>query len=110
MLMVLAVLLLYWWGAQKTANPSLDPEGPGDAVNPGLGAPTLAREVVVGMDEAQVRRILGAPIGIHDGRWDYGPSWVQFQCGQVVGWYSSPLHKLQVDEASLRTGAAAPHC
>ncbi|GGD55814.1 DnaJ domain-containing protein [Pseudoxanthomonas indica] len=110
MLMVLAVLLLYWWGAQKTANPSLDPEGPGDAVNPGLGAPTLAREVVVGMDEAQVRRILGAPIGVHDGRWDYGPSWVQFQCGQVVGWYSSPLHKLQVDEASLRTGAAAPHC
>lgn len=110
MLMVLTVLLLYWWGAQKSANPSLDPEGPGDAVNPGLGAPTLAKEVVVGMDEAQVRRILGAPISVHDGRWDYGPSWVQFQCGQVVGWYSSPLHKLDVDEASLRTGSAAPHC
>lgn len=110
MLMVLAVLLLYWWGAQKSANPSLDPEGPGDAVNPGLGAPTLAKEVAVGMDEAQVRRILGAPISVHDGRWDYGPSWVQFQCGQVVGWYSSPLHKLDVDEASLRSGTAAPHC
>jgi hypothetical protein len=110
MLMVLAVLLLYWWGSQKSAHPSLDPEGPGDAVNPGLGAPTLARDVVVGMDEAQVRRILGEPTGIHAGRWDYGASWVQFECGQVVGWYSSPLQKLRVDEASLRAGSIAPHC
>jgi len=110
MLMVLAALLLYWWGAQKSANPSLDPAGPGDAVNPGLGAPSLAKEVAVGMDETQVRRILGEPTSIHAGRWDYGSSWVQFECEQVVGWYSSPLDRLQVDEASLHAGNTAPHC
>lgn len=110
LMLVLAALLLYWWGAQKSANPSLDPAGPGDAVHPGLGAPTLAKEVTAGMDEQQVRRLLGAPTGMHEGRWDYGPSWVQFECGQVVGWYSSPLHRLPVDESSLQYGASAPHC
>lgn len=110
LVLVLAALLLYWWGAQKSANPSLDPAGPGDAVHPGLGAPVLAKDIVAGMDEQQVRRILGEPTGMHDGRWDYGPSWVQFQCGQVVGWYSSPLRRLPVDESTLASAAGAPHC
>lgn len=110
LLLVLAGVLLYWWAAHRSAAPSLDPEGPGDAVHPGFGATVVAREVTVGMDEQQVRRILGAPTGMHDGRWDYGDSWVQFQCGQVVGWYSAPHDRLPVDEASLRAGSAAPHC
>lgn len=109
LLLVLAAVLLYGWIAHQSAAPSLDPEGPGDAVHPGLGA-TVAREVAVGMDEQQVRRILGAPTGMHDGRWDYGASWVQFQCGQVVGWYSAPHERLPVDEQSLRAGTPVPHC
>lgn len=111
LLLALLALLLYWWGAQKTATPTLDPEGPGDAVSPGLGAPELASRVAMGMDDKQVRRILGTPIIEHATRWDYGPSWVEFQCGKVVGWYSSPLRPLRVDEASAHAAAAAaPHC
>ncbi len=107
--LALVAVLLYWWGAQKSATPSLDPAGPGDAVPPGFGAPALASAITVGMDEKQVRRILGFPDTEHGSRWEYGPSWVQFQCGQVVGWYSSPLKPLQVDETSAGR-ITAPHC
>lgn len=110
MLAVLA-LALYWWGAQKTATPSLDPAGPGDAVSPGLGAPEVSRRLAVGMDDQQARRILGEPEGEHAARWDYGPSWVEFRCGKVVGWYSSPLRPLRVDEESAHAATAeVPHC
>lgn len=55
-------------------------------------------KIALGMGKAQVKAIQGAPIGGHDIRWDYGPSWVDFGCGEVVtDWYSSPLRPLQVD-------------
>ena len=53
--------------------------------------------IVLGMGKAQVKAIQGAPLGGHDIRWDYGPSWVDFKCGDVVtDWYSSPLRPLHV--------------
>jgi hypothetical protein len=53
--------------------------------------------IVLGMGKAQVKAIQGAPLGGHDIRWDYGPSWVDFKCGDVVtDWYSSPLRPLRV--------------
>lgn len=58
-------------------------------------APTL---VELGMEPGTVTELAGPPIvdtsnGEH---WVYGPSWVRFECGQVVDWYSSPLHPLPV--------------
>ena len=54
-------------------------------------------KVVLGMEKAQVKAIQGAPVGMHGIRWDYGPSWIEFECGEVVtDWYSSPLRPLRV--------------
>lgn len=111
LMLALLALVLYWWGAQKTSIPSLDPAGPGDAVSPGLGAPDVASRLTVGMDDEQARRILGEPDGEHAARWDYGPSWVEFRCGKVIGWYSSPLRPLRVSEENAHAAAAeVPHC
>jgi hypothetical protein len=111
LMLALLALALYWWGAQKTSTPSLDPAGPGDAVSPGLGAPDLSLRLAVGMDHPQARRILGDPESEHAARWDYGPSWVEFRCGKVTGWYSSPLRPLKVDEESAHAATAeVPHC
>ena len=114
LMLALLALLLYWLGAQRTSVPTLDPEGPGDAVQPGLLAPA-GKQVAVGMEAEQVRRILGIPSTEHEQRWEYGPSWVEFRCGKVTGWYSSPIHPLQVedDSAAAQTEAALkepPRC
>ena len=59
-------------------------------------APTTST-IVLGMGKAQVKAIQGAPLGGHEIRWDYGPSWIDFKCGDVVtDWYSSPLRPLRV--------------
>ena len=108
----LMALLLYWLGLgmRNGSAPTLDPAGPGDQVAPGLfrpQAPTLA----LGMDAALARSVLGKPDEAGPGRWDYGPSWVEFQCGKVVGWYSSPLRPLRVERDSAHaTLARSPGC
>ncbi|MGB3463460.1 J domain-containing protein [Rhodanobacter lindaniclasticus] len=51
----------------------------------------------LGMDAASVRSIEGEPTLMpSDQRWEYGPSWVRFEDGKVVDWYSSPLYPLHV--------------
>lgn len=79
---------------------------PGDVQDP---APGVRHEITatdaqangmiaLGMGKEQVKAIQGAPLGSHAIRWDYGPSWVDFSCGDVVtDWYSSPLRPLRVD-------------
>jgi DnaJ domain len=54
-------------------------------------APMLA----VGMSPENVRAIQGDPVAIRDDLWEYGPSWVRFDHGSLVDWYSSPLHALK---------------
>ncbi len=97
-------LLLYWLGLQRGGAPSLDPAGPGDEVAPGLFQPH-ALQLGLGMDEKLARDILGEPDDESATRWDYGPSWVELQCGKVAGWYSSPQRPLRVDQDSAH---AAP--
>jgi len=54
----------------------------------------------VGMSAQDVRILEGDPQVIHENRWDYGGSWVRFDHGKVVDWYSSVLHPLKtVDHA-----------
>ena len=57
------------------------------------------RQLRRGLERHAVLRLLGEPI-MRDERaelWSYGPSWVQFECGRVAGWYSSPLLGLQAE-------------
>lgn len=58
-------------------------------------APMLA----LGMSPENVRAIEGNPVEIRDDLWEYGPSWVRFDHGSVVDWYSSPLHSLKTAQA-----------
>ena len=49
-----------------------------------------------GMPKAYVIELAGAPTTDEGDRWTYGPSWVRFQKGILVEWYSSPLHSLKI--------------
>ena len=51
----------------------------------------------VGMDSDRVVEIEGEPVTTARDRWEYGPSWIAFHCGEVLDWYSSPLRPLKVD-------------
>jgi len=48
----------------------------------------------LGMDEKTVRAIQGEPLQWNGSEWIYGPSWLRFEDGSLVDWYSSPLHPL----------------
>lgn len=66
----------------------------------GLGAPLIR----TGTPAADVRQIEGEPLIISHDRWEYGPSWVRFERGRVVDWYSSPMRPLRTANAT----SAAP--
>jgi hypothetical protein len=65
------------------------PEMVDDAALPG------ARRLKIGMEMTDVARIEDEPVTHDDQRWDYGPSWIEFERGKVVDWYSSPLRPLK---------------
>ena len=71
--------------------------------------PRPSKQLELGMDPDQARRILGNPSVEHPARWQYGPSWVDFECGRVSGWYSAPARPLQVERDSAHQVAAGPH-
>lgn len=54
----------------------------------------------LGMDTQTVRAIQGEPMRINGGTWEYGPSWLRFEHGELVDWYSSPLHSLKTRSPS----------
>jgi hypothetical protein len=68
---------------------------------------SATRSIAAGMDRDTVRDILGEPLDMQALRWEYGPSWVDFDCDRVVDWYSSPLRPLPV--ARTRAPQADTH-
>lgn len=89
-------------------NPDTDsPDTPPDASaaldDPAAIVPT---SVGLGMDAASVTALLGAPVidADNEDHWIYGPSWIRFECGEVVDWHSSVLRPLPV--ADLRSAAS----
>ena len=63
-------------------------------------APGQNRRIRIGSSEAQVERMMGTPLISGPDLWEYGPSHVRFKRGRVIGWYSSPLKPLPVDQDS----------
>ncbi len=51
--------------------------------------------IEIGMATDTVRGIEGEPMTTGNSRWEYGPSWIRFENGVVVDWYSSPMHPLK---------------
>lgn len=97
----LLAALLYWLGANRTSIPTLDPGSPGDSAS-AAWQPRAPQQLELGMDVDQTRRILGDPTTEHAARWEYGPSWVDFECGKVTGWYSAPARPLDVTRDSAQ--------
>ncbi|WP_456377112.1 DnaJ domain-containing protein [Thiolapillus sp.] len=58
------------------------------------------KQIDMGMSMEQVLAIQGVPVMKSRRRWDYGASFIEFRNGKVVGWYSSVLRPLAVDEKS----------
>lgn len=69
------------------------------------GSPTVPT-LALGMSVENVRAIEGNPDTIDGDRWEYGASWIRFEHGQVVDWYSSPAHAFKATDAN--TAAARP--
>ncbi|HNR92310.1 MAG TPA: J domain-containing protein [Dokdonella sp.] len=63
-----------------------------------VAAPPTPRAggIHVGMRAEDVLRIQGEPVTRSEYRWEYGPSWIQFENGRVTTWYSSPLRALRI--------------
>lgn len=59
----------------------------------------------LGMDAQTVRGIQGEPMRINDNLWEYGPSWLRFEHGELVDWYSSPLYRLKTRTPSPASDA-----
>jgi hypothetical protein len=95
LLPVVVLAVLGWELASRPPNPmpSADAPSSDDEVQP-LGASTPAPTLSRGMSRDEVRTMLGDPVGENGDRWEYGPSWVRFEDGEVVDWYSSPLRSL----------------
>lgn len=110
----LVAALLYWLGASRTSIPTLDPAGPGGDAATAVWKPRAPRQLELGMGSDQARRILGEPTTEHAARWQYGPSWVDFECDKVAGWYSAPGNPLRVGRDSAHqateTGRGAAAC
>jgi hypothetical protein len=94
-----------FWGASAVSPP---PDGTSDGTphdSDANSAETPATPMLaLGMSPENVRAIEGNPVEIRDDLWVYGPSWVRFDHGSVIDWYSSPLHSLRT--AQTRPSAA----
>lgn len=101
-LLILAALIVGWLlGAVEQENPddqssAATPTPIAIAAVPVAAALRPAR-IRVGMDSDRVVAIEGQPVATTQDRWDYGPSWIAFHCGEVLDWYSSPLRPLKVE-------------
>lgn len=87
----------------------------GDAAEaPGAGSESRSvqppvdaeRRMALGMAPDEVLLLSGPPLSAHERRWDYGPSWVTFECGVVSDWYSSPLRPIHRGPARPEHGDA----
>jgi hypothetical protein len=90
----LAGAILLWLAPRHQAEPEMQTAA---SAHP-AGAPVLEVSMFkMGSDRALVRQLQGAPFNDDDdAHWSYGPSWIEFRCGRVSDWYSSPLHPLRV--------------
>lgn len=112
--MVLLAVLLVWWLSRTDAG-SLGFEGIGVVGSEREKAPSAAIALRLGMTREQVLAMLGEPVAREQGgmHWTYGPSWVRFECMELVNWYSSPLQPLRASrprppqDASMHAAAVA---
>lgn len=115
-----AMAAVYAWPDRERSPASAQASGPGDPATqarrpatrlaPGVpGRPARVAQapmLEVGMDAATVVAIQGKPMRSSDVEWTYGPSWLRFEDGKLVDWYSSPLRPLQTASPTPPAGGA----
>jgi hypothetical protein len=105
-LLLPAAAIVVWlaWPGEQPSPPVTPPADAAQSTAHRTRGPTADPPVLeLGMDAASVRGIEGEPTLMISGqRWEYGPSWIRFEDGKVVDWYSSPLYPLH---APTRSGA-----
>jgi len=75
--------------------------------------PGVPAMVDLGMSVDEVLAIEGEPISKSRTLWEYGPSWIGFECDVVTDWYSSPMRPLKVatpHPVQRAAGSVRPHC
>lgn len=88
--LVVVLVVLHW------SDTGIDKPVPNGAVaDASAGVPHLE----LGMLEADVIAIQGAPVRVQDGVWNYGSSWVRFEDGHLVDWASEPPNRLRAATA-----------
>lgn len=102
---VLAIGAVAWstWPSSQ-ASQEMDGEDTEEARVSGVAsAPSALQALSLGMLPDEVIGIEGEPTRRADGRWEYGPSWIRFEQGVVVDWYSSPLRRLRTESPRPRS-------
>jgi hypothetical protein len=102
---VMAIGAVAWstWPSSQ-ASQEMDGEDTEDArISGGASAPSALQALSLGMLPDEVIGIEGEPTRRADGRWEYGPSWIRFEQGVVVDWYSSPLRRLRTESPRPRS-------
>lgn len=103
-IVALVVLIISWdWNSPATVEQSTSTDVRVDPVVAAVAAKSSLIEL--GMDTATVLAIQGEPVSMRDGQWDYGPSWLRFDEGKLVDWYSSPMRRLKTTDAAPRRDA-----
>lgn len=87
-LVLVVVMVVLHWSETAQVAPHADANDTIAAVDP--NTPRLE----LGMEEAAVVAIQGAPERVQDDVWNYGSSWVRFEDGHVVDWASVPPNRL----------------
>lgn len=102
---VVIVVWLLWPGDHQPVNsPSSTQLAPPASGQSQTTTAVTNLPLSLGMDMTTVRANEGEPtLMINNGRWEYGPSWIRFEHGKVVDWYSSPLYPLQTARRSPST-------
>ena len=102
--LLLTLLLSWYWSSSKVPEETVSvPEYTG----PVTTVAVVRGRLEVGMDKDAVLAIQGEPLHKYDTEWDYGPSWLRFEQGLLVDWYSSPLYRLKVATPSPQSKPAS---
>jgi hypothetical protein len=89
--LIVIMVALHWSETQVAKKAEEDLQAQQQTVRTaGTDQPTLE----LGMEEAAVISIQGAPVLVQDNVWNYGSSWVRFEEGHLVDWSSVPPNRL----------------
>jgi len=99
---ILGAAIFGWSLIPSAAVPPDDSEADAVVVTGQSHRPPVATQLTSGMSADEVIAVEGEPMRRGEDHWEYGPSWIRFDGGEVTDWYSSPLRPLHVSTVRAR--------